>query len=71
MESIIQIFRMRELSIEARIKIMKSLGTAINNQFGANVTEPLIYELVLVLDPANDIKTNDHYLAYIKDKDFS
>lgn len=65
MESIIQIFRMSELSIETRIKIMKKLGIAINNQFAANCTEALVYELVLALDPENEIKNDEGYSRYI------
>lgn len=65
MESIIQIFRMDELSIETRIKIMKTLGTAINYQFGANATEPLVYELVLALDPEHEIANDEKYTIHI------
>lgn len=65
MESIIQIFRMTEVSIAARIRIIKSLGKAINNQFGNNLTEELVYELVLALDPNDPIKTDEHYRYYV------
>lgn len=65
MESIIQIFRMKELSIETRIKIIKRLGAAVNYQFAANATEPLVYELVLALDPCNDIKNDENYTRYL------
>ena len=41
---------MTELSKQTRIKIMMQLGDAINYQYAANVTEPLIYELVMALD---------------------
>ncbi len=51
MESIIQIFRMNELSVETRIKIIKKLGVAINYQLAANVTEYLVVELCLALNP--------------------
>ena len=61
MESIIQIFRMTELSVEARIRIIKVLGKAINYQFSANATEPLVVELVLALDPDNNILDDAHY----------
>ena len=64
MDSIIQIFRMSELSIEARIKIIKKLGIAINYQFAANCTEALVYELVLALDPDNEIKNDESYSNY-------
>ena len=61
METLIQVFRMNELSIETRIKIIKKLGGAINDQFAMNITEPLVYELVLALDPKNEIKNDEHF----------
>lgn len=61
MDSIIQVFRMTELSVETRIKIIKRLGQAINYQFASNVTEPLVYELVLSLNPNDPIKDDEHY----------
>jgi hypothetical protein len=67
MEAIISIFRMSELSIATRIKIIKRLGTAMNYQFAANVTEPLVYELVLALDPNNPIKDDPHYSLFMKE----
>lgn len=51
MESLIQVFRMEEVSIATRIKIIKELGRVINAQFSANITEPIVRELVLALDP--------------------
>ena len=68
MESLIQIFRMNELSIDTRIKIMKHLGNAINNQLGGNITEPLVVELVLALDPENGIKDDEHYRRFVSDR---
>ncbi len=64
MESIIQVFRMTELSVETRIKIIKKLGTAINFEYGSNMTEGLVIELVLALDPENEIVNDEHYKAY-------
>lgn len=51
MESIIQIFRMTELSITTRIKIIKALGYAINNEMAMSITDDLVVELILALDP--------------------
>ncbi len=65
MESLIQIFRMNELTVETRIKIIKSLGVAINNQLGGNFTESIVCELVIALDPANDIKESEHYKYFV------
>lgn len=51
MESIIQVFRMKEVSAKARIKIMIKLGIAIDCQYSSNITGELVKELVLQLDP--------------------
>ena len=55
---------MNELSIGTRIKIIKTLGAAINNEMGMNITESLVYELVLALDPDDEIKDDEHYKRY-------
>ena len=65
MESLIAVFRMTEVSIETRIRIIKRLGTAINHEYGANFTEALVYELVLALDPNDPIKDDKHYLQFV------
>ena len=62
MKSIIDVFRMEEVSKETRAKIIVKLGRAINDQYAMNITEPLVYELVSILDPANNILTDKHYL---------
>ena len=46
MESIIQVFRMNEVSKEVRINIIRKLGRAINDQYSMNITEELVEELV-------------------------
>lgn len=53
MKEIIEVFRMNEVSVEVRCRIIIQLGKAINFQYGANITEPLVYELVKQLDPQN------------------
>ncbi|MDH3325148.1 MAG: hypothetical protein OEM38_00360 [Gammaproteobacteria bacterium] len=68
MESIIQIFRMEELSVNTRISIIKKLGGAINHQFGASCTEELVIELILALDPEKEPELRDdkRYAAFMK-----
>lgn len=61
MESIISIFRMNELSIETRINIIKKLGRAINDQYGMNMTEDLVIELILALDPEKEPELRKEY----------
>ena len=65
MENLITVFRMSEVSTATRIKIIKQLGTAINDQMGMNATEGLVYELVLALDPNDPIKDDEHYKKYL------
>ena len=65
MDAIIQIFRMEEVPKALRIRIIKKLGRAINDQYGSNITEPLVYELVLALNPDDPIRTDPHYVPYL------
>ena len=66
MKELIEIFRMTEISIPVRCRIIISLGRAINDEHGMNITEPLVYELVKQLDPENKEVETDHYLRFIK-----
>ena len=65
MKAIIDIFRMKELSIETRISIIKELGFCVNHEYGANVTEKLVVELVMALDPNNGIRGEKHYEHFL------
>lgn len=64
MKSIIDVFRMEEVSKETRAKIIIKLGRAINGQYAMNITEGLVFELVSILDPNNEILTDNHYLRH-------
>jgi len=67
MKELIEVFRMNELTPKVRASIIIRLGQAINNQYGMNLTEALVYELITILDPDNDIFTDDHFVAsYVK-----
>ena len=62
MKEIIEVFRMTEISPKIRASIIIKLGRAINYQMGMNITEPIVYELVKLLDEENDILSNEHYI---------
>jgi hypothetical protein len=62
MNALIEVFRMTEISAESRANVIIKLGDAINYQYGSNVTEPLVYELVSILDPSNAILKDNRYL---------
>jgi hypothetical protein len=62
MNSLVEIFRMHEISPKIRANIIVQLGLAINDQHGANLTEPLVYELVKLLDENHKILTNKYYV---------
>lgn len=64
MKSIIDVFRMNEIEPKIRAKIIIKLGNCINYQYAANITEGLVFELVSLLDPDNEILTNERYLKY-------
>lgn len=50
MKELIEVFRMEELSPQTRIKILKELGRLMNFQYAANITEPVIRELIYLLE---------------------
>ena len=64
MKSLIEVFRMEEVSKETRAKIIIKLGRAINDEYAMNITEGLVFELVSILDPDNSILTDNHYLRH-------
>lgn len=55
---------MTELDPKTRARIIIKLGKAINDTMGMNITEPIVYELVLILEPENPILADKHYLHY-------
>ena len=60
MQTLIDVFRMKEVSPKIRAKIIIQLGSAINFQWRLNISEGLVYELVSQLDPENDILKDDY-----------
>jgi hypothetical protein len=46
---LIAVFKMEEVSIETRIRLIQKIGNAINYQYAANVTDELVDELVGIL----------------------
>lgn len=61
MKELIEVFRMTEISAKTRAKIIIKLGRAINWENGSNLTEGIVFELVSILDPENEILKNDYY----------
>lgn len=62
MKEIIEVFRMNEIDPKIRSRIIIKLGKAINDQMGMNIAEPIVYELVKLLDSENDILSDEHYI---------
>lgn len=62
MKALIEVFRMTELDQKTRAKVIIKLGDAINYQFGSNITEPIVFELVSILDPENEVLKIDRYM---------
>ena len=58
MKSLIDVYRMEEVSRQVRASIIIKLGRAINDSYGMNISEPLVYELVKQLDPENEMIKN-------------
>lgn len=61
MNSLIDVFRMSEIPPITRAQVIVELGSVINAQFASNITEPLVYELVKILDPNNKILSKPEY----------
>ena len=50
MKEMIEVFRMTELSVGVRISLIKRLGDMVNYQYASNVSEPLVEELISILN---------------------
>lgn len=61
MKDLIEVFKMKEISIVNRCSLLIKLGQAINNEYGMNLTEPLVYELVSLLDQHHPILQDKHF----------
>lgn len=61
MNELVNVFRMNEIKPETRASIIIKLGKAINDEHGMNLTEPLVYELVMLLCPDHKIKNDKYY----------
>ena len=66
-QSLTDVFMMEAINSKTRAKVIIKLGRAINDHYGSNITESLVYELVTILDPDNKILRDPHYLLFIKD----
>ncbi len=65
MNAIIEVFRMVEIDPKTRARIIIKLGVGVNDEHGMNITEPIVVELVKILDPENVIFTQEHYKSYL------
>jgi len=61
MKELIEVFRMVELEKKTRARVIIKLGDMINYSQGANVTETIVYELVMILDPDNEVIKAERY----------
>ena len=66
MKSIIDVFRMDEITPNTRIKILIKLCHAVNAEHGMNICEPLVYELVMQLNPTYNEPDFVHIKEYYK-----
>lgn len=61
MKELIDVFRMNEIDPKTRARIIIKLGKAINYEYAANLTEGIVFELVSILDPDNEILKDERY----------
>lgn len=62
MKSLIEVFKMDVIPKKQRVDVIIKLGRAINNQYGMSLTEPLVYELVKILDPQNELLQDEEFI---------
>lgn len=62
MNDLILVFRMEEISRETRANIIVKLGRLINDQYGSNITEPIVYELLLALGVNHEVFNDESFL---------
>jgi len=58
---------MEEVSKKTRAEVIIKLGRLINDSFSSNITEPLVIELVKLLDPSNAIFSMEHYRRHMNE----
>jgi len=61
MKELIDVFKMDVLPGNIRARVIIKLGRAIDNEHGMSLTGPIVFELVSILDPQNEL---------LKDEDF-
>lgn len=61
MKELIEVFRMEELDKKTRTRVIIKLGDAINAKHGMNLTEDIVYELVMMLEPNNETIKQNRY----------
>jgi hypothetical protein len=61
MKNLIEVFKMEELDKKTRARVIIKLGDAINSTYGMNITEDIVYELVMILDPNNETIKQTRY----------
>ena len=66
MKALIDVFRMDEIAPKTRARIIIKLGVAINMQHGGSITAALVFELVTILDPGNEIFEDKHFIRMAK-----
>jgi len=50
LSDLIDVFKMQEIKPEMRIRLIKKLGVAINNEHGMNLTDEVVEELVFLIE---------------------
>jgi hypothetical protein len=62
MRDLIDVFRMSELPTKTRADLIVKIGEFINGKYGMNISEPVVFELVSILEPQHPILSSPHYL---------
>jgi hypothetical protein len=68
MRDLVEIYRMTELSVEVRCRLIVKVGQLVNYQYGANVTEPIVHELLALLDSSHPLLKEEVFCKLAKEK---
>lgn len=59
------VYKMEDISPKTRARIIIKLGEAINYDYASNISEPIVCELVFLLDRSNEIFEKEHYQKHM------
>lgn len=66
MEELITIYKMDDIKIDTRINLLIKVGDLINYKYASNVTEPVVIELIKLLNPDYDFSKHGNLKMFLE-----